>query len=111
MVGLGATKRTASLSPRSSIRARTRATLGLAVGPAGPAHHDQQGVGVAAPHLGEGTDGDVEGLQRLDAPDEQQRGPARLEPQGGAGADRVAGREEGVEHAGRHQLDAAGSAP
>ena len=47
--------------------------LAIAVDTAGPADDDQLGVGMAAVvHLGQGTDGQVRGLERLDAPDEQE---------------------------------------
>ena len=59
---------------------------------------------------GERADGDVDALERLDATDEQQHRPvAEVEVgQRGAGAGAVAGREEGVVDAGRHDLDPVG---
>ena len=84
-----------------------RSTSSGALGAAGAADDDERGVGPA--ERGQRAHGDVEALQRLDAPDEQEHGAvAEVEVvQRGAGAVAGAGREEGVVDAGRDELDAA----
>jgi hypothetical protein len=79
--------------------------LGLALGPRRAADDDQRGV--LALDAGQHVDSHPEALEGLDPADEQQH---RLLPQseGAAGPPLVARREEGVVHAGRHDLDAIG---
>src|SRR5207245_5895229 len=79
--------------------------LRRAVGPAGAADHEQDGVLLV--ERGQRAYRHFEALQRLDAADEEQdRALGRSEAQRGAGAAAAPGREEGVVDAGRHDLDA-----
>ena len=81
--------------------------LGIAVEPAGPTHHDERGV--RSTEGGQRPDGDIDALEGLDPADEQQhRRIAHLTTQidRAPGAHPIAGREEGVLHPGRHDLDA-----
>ena len=104
--GAGRTKRIWSATPRSATSVSMRSTSACALAAAGPADHDQRGVGPAK--RGEGAHRDVEALERLDATDEEQhRTVAEREVgEGAPGPGPVAGREEGVVDAGRHDLDA-----
>ena len=114
--GRGATKRDPPGEAQLVDQAVDPAQLGLAVGTAGPADHDQAGVGVG--QLGQGADGDVGPLERLDAADEEQQGSARrgrvgagdghVDADGGPGRLLVAGGEQAVVDARRHDLDALG---
>ena len=72
---------------------------------AGPADDHEHGGRVV--ELGQRLDGDVEALERLDPADEQQHRPVERAQVGerGAGPGPVAGREERVDDARRHDLD------
>jgi hypothetical protein len=80
--------------------------LGVAVLTAGAADDDKGRV--RAVERGEGAHGDVDALERLDPPDEQQHrlGP-QAEAQRTAGSHAVTRGEERVLHARRHDLDPA----
>ncbi len=108
MVGLGRDEPDLVGQPVGVDQSPDAGELGPAVVTARAADDDEQGVGPAAGDLGEGTDGDVEALEGLDAPDEQQDGAAGLQTEGGAGAALVTGREEGVQHPRGDDLDPGG---
>ena len=66
--------------------------LGLTLGTARPTHHEERGARCVEP--GERFDREVDALERLDAPDEQEHGMG-VEPQRAARLGLVARREEG----------------
>jgi hypothetical protein len=75
---------------------------------------DHQAVGPPVAdglQLGQGLDGGVGALERLDPADEEEEPAVEREPEGPAGLGPVAGTEEGVVHAERDDADAPGSAP
>ena len=103
--GSGATKRTRSSTPSST--ARRRDASSVAVDAARPTDDDEQRVAVGR-EPGEGADGEVGRLQRLQPADEEQHGTVRRQTDRPAGAVAVAGGEEGVLDGWRHDLDATG---
>ena len=79
----------------------------LPVGAAGAAHHHEAvGLAPGLEQLGQGLDGHVGALERLDPPDEQEEATIERQAEGAAGLGPVAGAEERVVDPGRHDADA-----
>ena len=96
-----------SATPSSSASSSAFAASASPSGPLGPP--TTTSCACWPTQLGQRADGDVETLERLDAADEQQhRRSVEPVPERRAGPEAVAGREEGVDHAGRDDLDAVG---
>ena len=81
---------------------------GGSLGTARAADDHERGLDPAAQQARQGLHRDVGALERLDAPDEEQQRPVGGQRQGPASLDVVAGGEEGVVDARRHDGDAGG---
>ena len=105
--GCGATNRTRSATPSSAARRRAAAASASPSTPLAPPTMTSTASGMRR-QRGEGADGHVGRLQRLDAPDEQDDRPVDGQPDGAPRAGPVAGGEEGVLDGRRDDLDAPG---
>ena len=84
----------------------------LPVGPARAAHdHEVVGPPAGGAQLGQGLDGGIGALERLDPPDEEEKPAVEREPEGPAGLRAVARPEEGVVDPEGHDADAARDRP